>query len=562
MTKNEYLEVTFNKEKRRRGIKHYKNLNSCQIELFPVKRNESISPLKREFLNSNAFLPEDRKTLSDHTCWHIFCILDNRIWNNPHKEVFLRKNRTFKTNLIALAVILLLACPLSWSQEAEISDEDINMAIFTKILSDEAVSSHLLNINTEDGIVTLSGSVDHILARDRAISIAQSIKGVRSVIDKMEVKAAGRSDAQLRKEVKEALASDPATDSYKLGVQVHEGIVTLSGTVDSHAERNLCTQVAKSVMGVKGIRNVIEVEYKRVRSDHEIKADIEGRLNSDVRIDNGLITVDVDDGNVSLKGTVGSLKEKFLTEFDAWVAGVKSVDTDGLKIEWWARDRLQVKEMRKPSDEWIEEAIKDAFFYDPRVMSFKLEVSVQDGVATLMGEVDNLKAKRAAEKDAENTVGVNWVRNYIRVSPGDLRSEPEIAEDVRNALKKDPYVNRFDVSALVINNKVYLYGYVDSNFEKYQAENVASAINGVVDVKNNIKVEDLWEGKSDRQIKWNIENRLFWSPYFEDNKIEVEVSNGVAQLTGKVDTWFEYTEAAQKALEGGAREVINKLEVE
>jgi len=460
-------------------------------------------------------------------------------------------------------LFLLMTYSFSSSGKADIPDKGINMAVYAEILSDEAVSSHLLIVNTEDGIVTLTGSVDNILARDRAISIAQSIKGVRSVIDKMEVKAVERSDLQMQKDVKEALLHDPATDSYEIGVQVNEGIVTLSGTVDSYAEWSLCSQVAKSVMGVKKIRNIIEVDYREERAAHEIKTDIEGRIGSDVRIDSGLIDVEVIDGNVTLKGTVGSLKEKLLAENDAWVAGVKAVDTSELKIEWWARDRLQVKGVRKPpSDEWIEKAIKDAFFYDPRVKSFELYVSVEDRVATLMGEVDNLKAKRAAEKDARNTVGVNWARNYIRVRPHSLRSDPVIAEDVRSALKKDPYINRFDVSVLVFNNKVYLYGSLDSNFEKYRAENVASSIAGVVDVDNNIKVDYAWEGKNDWQIEWDIENQITWSPYFEDDEIEVDVTNGVAELTGKVDTWFEYSEAAKEAMEGGAKEVINKLEVE
>jgi osmotically-inducible protein OsmY len=464
--------------------------------------------------------------------------------------------------LIGTVIFLLIGCSFAWSEETELDDEDINMAVFTEILFDEAVSPHLLNIHTSDGIVTLSGSVDNILDRDRVISIAQSIKGVRAVVDKMEVKAVQRSDRQLREDVKEALLKDPATDSYELGVQVIEGIVTLSGTVDSYAEWHLCSQVAKSVLGVKGIRNVIDVEYREERADHEIKADIEGRLNSDVRIDNALIDVEVKDGRVTLTGKVGSTKEKFLAEFDAWVSGVNSVQSDGLEIEWWARDRMQVKDVKDPSDVWIEEAIKDAFFYDPRVLSFELEVDVEDGIATLMGEVDNLRAKRAAQKDAENTVGVNWVRNYIRVLPGDLRSDLEIAEEVRTALKKDPYVNRFDVSVLVFNNKVHLYGSVDSHFQKYQAEHVASGIAGVVDVENNIKIEYSWEGKNDWQIKWDIESQLSWSPYFEDDEIEVEVTNGVAKLTGKVDTWFEYSEAAKEAMEGGAKEVINKLEVQ
>ena len=70
------------------------------------------------------------------------------------------------------------------------------------------------------------------------------------------------------------------------------------------------------------------------------------------------------------------------------------------------------------SDEEIKNAIIDAFSYDPRVSPFNLDISVNIGVVTLSGRVNNLNAKRAAEQDVKNTIGVWGVKNHLKVPTG------------------------------------------------------------------------------------------------------------------------------------------------
>lgn len=226
----------------------------------------------------------------------------------------------------------------------------------------------------------------------------------------------------------------PATDSYEITVQVKEAVVTLTGTVESWQEKQLCGQVAKGVRGIKEVDNRITVDYKAEWSPIEIKPEFERTLTSDVWVDDGLIEVTVRNGTVTLSGTVGSAAEKSRAFEDAWVAGVKTVDTSNLEVKWWLRDKMSREwKYYQASDKVSEKAVKDAFSKDPRVVAFNPVVDVDDGVVSLTGIVDNPKAKKAAEQDAKNTVGVWRVKNYLKVRPRISRSDAQLEKDVKLA---------------------------------------------------------------------------------------------------------------------------------
>jgi osmotically-inducible protein OsmY len=90
---------------------------------------------------------------------------------------------------------------------------------------------------------------------------------------------------------------------------------------------------------------------------------------------------------------------------------------------------------------------------------------------------------------------------------------------------------------------------------------VASKVKGVAEIKNNLKVYETWRWKTDWEIKEDIEDELFWSPFVDSNEVRVSVKDGVATLTGVVDTWRERGAAADNAYDDGAKEVRNYLRV-
>ncbi|MBN1687907.1 MAG: BON domain-containing protein, partial [Candidatus Omnitrophica bacterium] len=200
--------------------------------------------------------------------------------------------------LVSLLMLGLVVVPV-YAAQMVMRDQAISDAIEDEILFDHAVAIGPLDISTHEGIVTLSGTVNNIMAKERAERIAETVKGVRAVVNEIEIKPVHEwSDEEIRKNVENALLADPATDSYEINTRVKDGIVALNGTVESWEEKELTINVAKSVKGVMGITDDITVAYPEERPDLEIKAEIEQALRWDILVDDALIDVKVDRGKV------------------------------------------------------------------------------------------------------------------------------------------------------------------------------------------------------------------------------------------------------------------------
>lgn len=473
-------------------------------------------------------------------------------------------------------------------KQPKMTDLSISDKIEEELLYDPGVNPRKIDITTSEGIVTLEGQVSNILAKDRAKRIAQTVRGVRAVVNQIDVKpVAPRSDKELQSDAKEALKSDPATEAMEINTLVEDGQVTLRGTVDSYQERELAETVVKGIRGVRRVENQIEIDYQTERPDEEIQDEIKKGLRWNAYVDDYAIYVEVNDGKVKLTGTVGSAAERRLAESEAWVAGVESVNTAKLSVNSAARDdKLRQDKYVVKSQEKLREAVKDALRRDPRVMAFNVDVSIAGSMATLRGKVDNLKAKRAAEQTARNTVGVTYVNNRLKVRFDAPPSDKAIEQEIREALRRDPYVERFEIKTSVFDGTAHLYGSVDSPFEKSRADELASRISGVVEVRNYLNVEyqepylydryveenfvepgpleDFEERvpeMTDAQIKESIKSELWWSPFLNADQIKVQVDDGIATLKGKVDTWNEYQAATDNAYEAGATLVDNDIEV-
>jgi len=448
-------------------------------------------------------------------------------------------------------------------QARQILDIDISLAIESEIMNDDAVDANLVDIKTQQGVVTLTGSVDHILARERAEKIAENVVGVRAIVNRITVMPRLFStDIELQEAVENALILDPAADSYEVAVTVQKGVVTLTGTVDSWQERRLCETVSKGVPGIVDVKNNITAVHKSIRSDREIQEEIEAMLKNDVRVDDQLLHVRVENGEATLSGAVGSLAEKNRATADAYVAGVRLVKNDDLQVEWWARNkmrRLDAVVMR--TDEQIKKAVKDAFRYDPRVLSFNPQVRVNNGKVVLVGVVDNLSAKRAAEEDARNVIGVWHVKNYLKVRPDNIPADNVLEERVAQAFRDNPWLNHLSIQINALTGWVYLYGEVTTSFAKKEAELVAEGVKGVTRVINYITYTDEWSWKADQEIREDVKSELFWSPFVDEDQVNVTVFDGVVTLNGNVETWSEREAAEQNAREGGAKKVINNLTV-
>jgi osmotically-inducible protein OsmY len=489
--------------------------------------------------------------------------------------------------LIAAGMQDLILPPLqAATPKKDITDKGITSAVETELLIEKGVPLDLIDASTSQGIVTLSGSVDNLLAKERALKIAESIRGVRGAVDRITVTPVSRPDADIRKDILAVLLEDPATESYQVAVSVQDAVATLTGSVGSYAEKQLAARIAKGIKGVKEVRNDVTINYLEKRTDPGIASDIKARLQWDIWINGGLVNPVVKDGKVTLTGTIGSAISKWRAFEDAWVNGVTSVDDSGLKIEPLARKGAQ-REFKDviSSDSEIKQAVQVALRLDPRVSAFAPDVTVEGGVVILGGNVGNLKAKTSAEQDAKNILGVWRVDNLLKVRPKGRRTDAETEKQLKAALSWDPLLNSSAIDVAVINRTAYLSGAVESTLEKAEAQDVASRIKGVMLVRNHLKVEPEfsifyydWPYYShspyydaeifgprpylnDTQIKKSIEDWFFWSPFVDRDDIKVTVHGGVATLTGTVGTWIGYGEADQGAHQSGATAVLNRVTV-
>jgi hyperosmotically inducible periplasmic protein len=154
----------------------------------------------------------------------------------------------------------------------------------------------------------------------------------------MGEKSAGEviDDSTVTAKVKAALTDDETTKARDIKVETYKGVVQLAGFVDTNAEKSRATDVARSVNGVKEVRNDIEVQTQvaersagDVVDDGVITAKVKAALIDDPVTKAGQINVDTKGGVVQLQGFVDNNEEKMrATEVASGVSGVQSVRND------------------------------------------------------------------------------------------------------------------------------------------------------------------------------------------------------------------------------------------
>jgi hyperosmotically inducible protein len=236
--------------------------------------------------------------------------------------------------MVAAVALLALSIPVHASQmDDRIESTARKSYVFKALLKGDDIK-----IESRDGDVTLTGIVADNFNKSLAQETLTGIPGVKSVDNRLEVKSeptTANSDVWLRDKVKNTLLFHRSVSGLRTEVNVKNGIVTLRGEAASGAQRDLTTEYAKDVEGVKDVNNEMTVAKTSKKTqtvgekidDASIIAQVKMMLLFHRSTSAINTKVETNNGDVTLYGKASNAAEKNLaTKFANDVNGVKSVN--------------------------------------------------------------------------------------------------------------------------------------------------------------------------------------------------------------------------------------------
>jgi osmotically-inducible protein OsmY len=212
---------------------------------------------------------------------------------------------------------------------------------------------------------------------------------------------------EIKKNVVDQLYWDVRVDASDVEVSVDDGTVTLTGKVPSYSASQAATTTVWSVDGVTAVENNLNIEAPSavdLPSDSDIQSNIESMLLWNSEIDSTIVDVRVENGIVTLEGTIDAYWKKVRAEELSDVTGVLSVV-----------NKLGVVPTEDVVDEDIAQDVTDALERSISVNVDDITVKVKDSKVTLTGVVPSWTAFRAAEDSAFYTLGVTEVDNRLTI---------------------------------------------------------------------------------------------------------------------------------------------------
>jgi len=222
----------------------------------------------------------------------------------------------------------------------------------------------------------------------------------------MTTATVSRTDEQIQKDVLAELKWEPRVLPNEIGVAVKDGIVALTGWVDSYVKRWAAEEAAHRVSGVKAVVNDVEVRLPSAaeRTDPDIAAAAVRALEWDAMVPTDKIEVTVSKGWVTLKGDVEwQYQRQDAERVIRRLAGVKGVS-----------NLIVVKPVLTPSE--LKEKIEKALVRSAETDAERITVDVQAGKIVLKGKVRSYAEKEEAERVAWSAPGVTSVESKITVT--------------------------------------------------------------------------------------------------------------------------------------------------
>ena len=191
------------------------------------------------------------------------------------------------------------------------TDEDIKRDVADELYWDDSVDDSDVEVEVSRGEVTLTGTVPDYMSYQSAEEDAWAMPGVRFVRNELIVKFpagfAAPADAHIKSNIENLIRWQPNIDPTDIRVSVERGWVTLSGSVDTYWKKVRVGDLALGLSGVAGVTNELTVVPPHDVEDMAIAQDIRDAFVRNAEIVPDLIDIRVEDGKVTLTGSVPSL---------------------------------------------------------------------------------------------------------------------------------------------------------------------------------------------------------------------------------------------------------------
>jgi osmotically-inducible protein OsmY len=214
------------------------------------------------------------------------------------------------------------------------------------------------------------------------------------------------TDQSMKQAVLDELKWDPSINSAHIGVTARDGVVTMSGHVDSYAERWAAEKAAERVSGVRAVAEELEVHYpaNMETGDDDIAKRAIQSISWDVMVPNDKVKIKVAKGFVTLTGELDYQYQKEAVE-----SGIRRLSgVTGIFNE------ITIKPKVMPTD--LKAKIKAALVRNAQIDAEEIDVTTDGGNVTLRGGVDTYYERVVAERVAWSAPGVTHVDDLLTVN--------------------------------------------------------------------------------------------------------------------------------------------------
>lgn len=209
------------------------------------------------------------------------------------------------------------------------TDHQLKIDVTEELAWEPSISADHIGVAVEDGIVTLSGHVEHYSQKREAERAVFRVKGVKGLAEAIEVRLPShikKGDDELVKAALNRLSWDSAIPKDAIRVKAEKGWLTLSGEVKWKFLKDSAAREVRTLMGVTGVSN--EITVKTNPNTATISADIRKALHR-TWLSDANVKVTATDGKVRLTGHVPTWADRALAARTAWSAeGTTAVQND------------------------------------------------------------------------------------------------------------------------------------------------------------------------------------------------------------------------------------------